>query len=239
MTEPARSWVTGYGSVLVPRPPFEVARRAGDAGVILAHHGASGLRSLLVQPNPLVKSAEQGAPTRVALGPKTADLSEVLAFVEKMSFVASWSIVARADSDAAAGGSTFCCAFPSGTTLWSTPWDVPWPFELTAGSKRRDEMVYLQGPFAGADCPSFDELVGEGMMRTDGGQLDSVAGTCDWLELRYTFDAAEWRQRRAIVPLGAGLAALVTSQAAAASSPAAFEAAAEIVRTLALCVEAG
>ena len=67
MTDSARCWLAGYGSVFVPRPPFEVARRAGDAGVIVAHHGHAGLRSMLVQPNPMVKAPGQGVPTTVAL----------------------------------------------------------------------------------------------------------------------------------------------------------------------------
>jgi hypothetical protein len=237
MAEPARSWVTGYGFVLVPRTPFEVARRAGDEGVILAHHGPSGVRWVLVQPNPLVKQAGQGAAARLALGPKTSDMSEVLASVEETDLVTSWTVVARADSNAATSGSTFRCAFPNGTTLWSTPWDVSWPFEMTTGGTRRDEISYVQGPFSPAECPTLDELVGEGMRRACAGHLDGVQGQCDWLELHYAFDSAEWGQRRAIVPLGSGLAALVTSQATAQNADVAFRAADDIIASLALHVE--
>lgn len=236
MAEPARTWLTGYGLVLVPRIPFEVARRAGDEGVILAHHGQSGVCSALVQPNPLVKHASQGQAARLALGPKTSDMSEVLAFVEETDLVTSWTVVARADSNAARSGSTFRCAFPNGATLWSTPWDVSWPFEMTTSGTRRDEISYVQGPFSPEERPGFDQLVGEGMRRAGEGRIDGVQGKCDWLELHYVFDSAEWKQRRTIVPLGSGLVALVTSQAVSPNAQAPFEAAEEIVASLALSV---
>ena len=72
------------------------------------------------------------------------------------------------------------------------------------------------------------------MERAGSGQLDGAGGKCDWLELSYTFDSAEWRQRRVIVPLGPRLVALVTSQATAAGAPAAFAAAEEIATSLTL-----
>lgn len=237
MAGPARSWLTGYGFVLVPRPPFEVAGRAGDEGVILAHHGQVGVRSVLVQPNPLVKQAGQGAAARLALGPKTSDMSEVLAFVEDTDLVTSWTVVARADSDAAGSGSTFRCAFPNGATLWSTPWDVSWPFELTTGGSRRDEITYVQGPFSPGECPRLDQLVGEEMRRAGEGRIDGAQGKCDWLDLHYVFDSAEWKQRRTIVPLGSALVALVTSQATTPNADVAFGAAEELTSSLALSVE--
>lgn len=234
MAEPARTWLTGFGFVLVPHTPFEIARRAGDEGVILAHHGQSGVRSVLVQPNPLVKQAGQGPAARLALGPQTSGVSEVLAFVEETDLVTSWTVVARADSSAASAGATLRCAFPDGTTLWSTPWDVSWPFEVTTGGTRRDEISYVQGPFAPAEYPPLDELVAAGMRRAGKGRIDGVQGPCEWLDLHYTFDSVEWQQRRAIVPLGLGLDALVTSQATAPNSAVAFRAAEELVASLAL-----
>jgi hypothetical protein len=237
MGEPARTWLTGYGLVLVPRAPFEVARRGGDEGVTLTHHSPSGVRLMVVQPNPLVKHPEDGAPARLALGPKTSTLSDVLSFHEETRLVTSWSIVARAESDAAGGGETFRCAFPSGTTLWSTPRNVTWPFEMTTSGARRDEITYVQGPFSPSECPSLHELVGEGMRRGEEGQIDGLQGKCDWLELHYVFDAADWTQRRHIVPLDAELVALVTSQATAANAHGAFQNAGEIVASLALSIE--
>jgi hypothetical protein len=238
MGEPARTWLTGYGLVLVPRAPFEVARRGGDEGVTLTHHSPSGVRLMVVQPNPLVKHPEDGAPARLALGPKTSTLSDVLSFHKETRLVTSWSIVARAESDAAGGGETFRCAFPSGTTLWSTPRNVTWPFEMTTSGARRDETTYVQGRFSPSECPSLRELVGEGMRRADEGQIDGLQGKCDWLELHYVIDSTEWTQRRYIVPLDSGLVALVTSHAIAANAQSAFENAGKIVASLALSVEA-
>jgi hypothetical protein len=194
---------------------------------------------MVIQPNPLVKRAGQGVPATLALGPGTSDFLEVVTLIAETSYVASWSILARADPTAADGGTVLRCTLPSGTTLWSTSPDVTWPFEVTAGGHQRDEVTYVQGPFAAAQCPRLDDFTGESMTRTNSGQSGGVAGKCDWLESRYVRDSAEWRQRRTIVPLGAGLVALVTSRATAWKPGTAFEAAGEIVRSLALDVEPG
>ena len=194
---------------------------------------------MVIQPNPLVRRAGQGAPTTVALGPKTSDFSEVVTLIAETSFVASWSILARVDSSAAHSGSSLSTAFPSGTTPWSTSRHVNWPFEVTVRGHSREEMSYVQGPFVATQYPTLDELVDEAMTRTSAGQSDGVAGKCNWLELRHTRDSAEWSQRRTTVPLGLGLVALVTSQATTKNSQAAFEAAGEMVRSLALGVESG
>ena len=117
MTEtelPARAWIEGYGSRLVPRPPYEVARlREGDR-VVFAHHAAEGVRSIMVAP------PSGGASSSVALGRDTASLGQVLAFLEETALEPGWQIVTR----------EIRAAWPPGSTLWSTPHEARWPFEL-------------------------------------------------------------------------------------------------------------
>lgn len=48
---PARAWLEGYGSKLVPRVPFEVARLPGGDRVVFAHHGVEGVRQVMIAPD--------------------------------------------------------------------------------------------------------------------------------------------------------------------------------------------
>jgi hypothetical protein len=221
--------------------------------MVLVRHGESGIRSVLVQPNPLVKAAAESKPARLGLGPKTLDISDVLARVDETSYVASWTIGMRADANTTESGSMLSCVFPSGTTLWSTSTDVDWPFEVTARGSHRNEASRVQGPFLTSECPGFEDSPGGEITRASHGEIDGIAGKCDWLELtrtaeppagksrwlrlRHVAKPPEWRMRRTMVPLGPGVAALVTSQATTANASLAFDAADDIARSLHLSVD--
>src|SRR5262249_30949075 len=145
---PARVWLTGYGSLLAPRMPFEVARLS-DERIVLAHHGVTGIRQVMVAPDP---GSADPTTTRVALGRDTKSVSDVLAFVETTDHARGWSLVTR----------EWACNFPQGTTLWSTPVDAGWPFELIdVGAAERDAIIYVQGPWARVQAPVLERLVGD------------------------------------------------------------------------------
>ena len=89
--------------------------------MVFAHHGAEGVRSIMVAP------PSGGASSSVALGRDTASLGQVLAFLEETALEPGWEIVTR----------EIRAAWPPGSTLWSTPHEARWPFELTQGRAER------------------------------------------------------------------------------------------------------
>lgn len=57
----------------------------------------------------------------MALAPGTGESGDALDFVEVVFFTPGWQLVTR----------EYRCDWPEGWTLWSTPDEVGWPFELT------------------------------------------------------------------------------------------------------------
>ncbi len=218
MTVPARAWVTGFGSVIVPLVPFEVVRRVDDVRIMVAHHGGSGVRSILIAPDP------SGGPTQMALGRDTTSLGEVVAFAEEAPFEPRWRLVTR----------DYSAAWPAGSTVWSTPNEVDWAFEITARGEQGDEVVYVQGPWPAHTAPTLEALIGAGMSPGQRGPLASPAGQGSWLDLHYNHQGARWVQRRLLVPLAQNTVALVTAQALATGVGGALAAASELATTLAL-----
>jgi hypothetical protein len=186
--------------------------------VVFAHHGPLGVRQILV---------EEDAPAharpfayRVRLGPATASWRDVLAAVEESESRQGWRLVMQH-----AG-----CSWPGATTVWSTPDDCSWPFELTLPGSHRDAIVYLQGPFAPGDAPRAEALVAPGMIRVKDGALPSERHIA-FIELSYAHEGQPWLQRRCWVPCVSGTF-LVTCQAPAGDAAAVIAAADEVGVTL-------
>jgi hypothetical protein len=215
----ARAWLVGFGNRLVPRAPFEVARLPGGQRVVFAHHGQAGVRQLMVAPDP---ASTDSTTTKMAFGRDTRSVDEVLAFVEPDEFEPAWQVYTR----------EVCCRMPDAATVWSTPYQASWPFELTIGKGPRDEMIHVQGPWAPHQAPELDRLVAEGMRRVDRGAFPGPAGRCDWITVQYEHAGQVWLQRRCLVPLGREAVVLVTAQARPETAPVTFAAADEMSRTL-------
>jgi hypothetical protein len=213
-----RAWLIGYGSRLVPRTPFEIARLGEGDRVVFAHHGDEGVRSLMVAPD---ANGTRDA-TRVGLGPGTASMADVLDFVEDEDVGIGWQVMTREHA----------CAWPTGTTLWSTPYEVDWPFELAFEDSPRDRIVYVQGPWPHSHAPAFEQLVADGMQPAGGGELELPTARCAWMELHYQVDQQTWAQRRWLVPLAPTHVVLVTAQSDAANAATTWAVAEHIARTL-------
>jgi hypothetical protein len=222
MSLPARAWIVGHGSRIVPRVPYEMAYRPDGISIVVAHHSEIGIRNLMIAPDPSAAGGPGAAPTSVALGPNTTAASDVLAFTEETRFSPEWSIVTQ----------HYTCVWPKGTTLWSTPFEIGWAFELTVGDSSGDAMIYVQAPLPPAQSLTLDALIGDGMRAGAREKMEGAAGTGEWIELHYAVADAAWLQRRHIMPLGEEEFALVTSQGPEASAAAEFGVAAEVARTL-------
>jgi hypothetical protein len=204
--------------------PFELAYRPDGVSIVLAHHSEVGVRSVMVEPHPAGDDGADSAPTGVVLGPDTAAASDVLSTVEETEFEPGWSIVTP----------KFRCVWPKGTSVWSTPNEIGWDFELTLGEDPGDAMTYVQGPLPPAECLSLDAMIGEGMRAGAREKMPGRAGEGEWLELHYERDGVAWIQRRNIMPLGDDAVALVTAQAPEPAAEAAFAVAAEVAKSIAL-----
>jgi hypothetical protein len=223
MTEYARAWVAGYGSKLVPRTPFECARLGDTERVVLAHHAETGVMQVMVAPD-----GKSAAGNRVALGPNTTSMSDVLAFVEEDEsgrFEAAWRIATR----------EYECAWPPGFTLWSTDLGVDWAFELAPSDATSDgdAMIYVRGPWRGEAPPALEAFIGDGMRDAGRYRIETARGPCEAIDLAYRHDEIEWWQGRCLAPLDGGATLLVTAQAprtAAAPVRAAMEALAQGLR---------
>lgn len=226
MSLPAKAWVAGYGSLIVPIVPYELAYRPDGVRIVIAHHGGEGVRSVMIAPDPKATSRKSATPTGVALGPSTTQASDVLATIEEVDFAPHWTIVTR----------SYTCAWPRGSTLWSTPHEIPWAFELTLGAEEPDAMTYVQAPLSSAECPSLESLIARSMEVGGRDELEGVEGVGEWLDLRYAMEGISWIQRRYRMPLGADTVALVTSQAPEGATQAAFDAAGQVASSLAVRV---
>ncbi len=207
MTEIARAWLVGHGLRLVPRVPFEVARPFGDERVALLHHGPVGNRSVLVDDQ-----------RRVALGRATSSIGEALDFFEDDATAGPGWRVMTADVH---------MPFPPGLTLWSTPPDQAWPFELTMAGGTDDEMMHLRGP--------FDRLDVDGLLHS-GVQLQARAARSNGevAITSYAVGGQTWQQWLGVIRLWDDAAAmLLTAQAPSERADALFEHAATIADGLA------
>jgi hypothetical protein len=222
MSLPARAWIVGHGSRIVARVPYEIAYRPDGISIVVAHHSEDGVRNLMIAPDPSATGGPDAAPTRVALGPNTKAASDVLAFIEETPFSPEWSIVTQ----------HYACAWPKGTTLWSTPTEIGWAFELTHGDAAGDAMTYVQAPLPPAQGLTLDALIGDGMRAGARGNLVGASGAGEWLDMHYEVEGTPWVQRRHIMHLGPEEYALVTTQAPEAGIAAALEVAAAAARTL-------
>jgi hypothetical protein len=196
--------LTGYGWTIVPRPPFELGRLASSGDAVVAHHGGAA-------PLPQIRLAVVEGRVRVALGPGTRDLEQVLLDWSDggRDLTQRWSL-------AHAAGYVF--PWPSGTSVSSTRDIADWPVELTFSGCARDEMVYVRGPFHRSGAPSLEQFVAPGMSIAGTAQLAGALGPIDAIELEYEHDAVEWRQWRYLVPLGPEKLVVLTAQAAGAGS---------------------
>lgn len=196
MDHPPRAWLVGYGSRLVPRVPFEVARPFDDERVVLMHHGADGNPSVLVDDQ-----------SRFALGKNTASIADALAFCEPDETAgAGWQVMTQ----------HVVMPFPIGLTLWSTPFEHAWPFELTLPGGPDAEMIHLRGP--------FDALDVEGLVQD---QVQVVARNAlpagEQVTVGYAVDGVAWQQWLGVVrPWGDATAMLLTAQAPAERASALF-----------------
>jgi hypothetical protein len=216
--EATRVWLEGYGSRLVARSPFELARLDAER-VVLAHHHAQGVVQVMVAPDTGLAGGAQ-----VALGPGTTSMADVLSLVEECAPHAGWMLVTR----------ELTCAWPAGMTVWSTSVQVDWPFELTWSDGHPDDgMCYLQGPLAVGACPALDELVAPGMQVTGRGDFAVPAGAASWIEMQYPVGERLWWQRRFLVPVAEHAQVLITAQASEPVVEPLFEATATVVQTVA------
>jgi hypothetical protein len=201
MSLPARVWLSGFGSRLVPRAPFEVARLPEGERVVFAHHGTDGVSQVMVAPD---TASTDPKTTQMKLGRNTRAASDALSFIEVDEFSPAWRLVTR----------DYSCAWPHGWTLWSTPYKMSWHFELSPStSSVRDQMMYVQGPWSPARAPELAALIGGGMRESNRGELTFAASRCAWLELHYSHDGQLWAQRRYRIEIGAGAIMLLTAQA--------------------------
>jgi hypothetical protein len=179
---PARAWLIGYGSRLVPYVPFEIARLPNGQRVVFVHHGEQGVRQLMVAPDPAELDPYA---TQMAFGADTRSVADVLAFVETTEFVRGWQVYTR----------EYRCAFPGRATVWSTPYEVDWAFELTFSPGKREEMVYIQGLWTRSRAPVLDNLIGQGMNLIGRGGFEGRGGRCEWIVMQYLRDGETWTQR--------------------------------------------
>ena len=220
MTEFARAWVAGYGSKLVPRVPFEVARLGDTDRIVCARHAQAGVLQVMVAPDPT--SAER---TAVGLGRGTGSVGDVFEFVEQDesgAFEPAWRVGTR----------SLECAWPRGWTLWSTQLQVDWAFELSPSDQALppDAMIYVRGPWS--DAPRLDDFIAPGMR--DAGRRTFVvrAGPCSAIDLEYEHDGVAWWQGRWIAPLDASQCVLVTAQSPREAAVAVRSAAEQVAHDL-------
>lgn len=207
-----RLWVEGYDSRLVPRAPFEIGRLSSERDrIVFVHSDPAGPKRLMVAPDEGATDASTAGPTGMALGPGTSSPDDVLALIEDIPFQRGWSLASR----------YFYLEWPRELTVWSTPTEVSWPFEMTIRGDELDEMIYVQGPFRGTG-PEPAQLVGGGMSSAGSGELRAGPQPIQWIELAYEHAGEPWRQRRCWVRLQEGTF-LVTSQARLRNGPRLFE----------------
>jgi hypothetical protein len=220
MAEFARAWVAGFGSKLVPRVPFEIARLGDSERIVCAHHADAGVLQVMVAPDPT--SADR---TAVALGRGTGSVGDVYAFVEQdesETFEPAWRIGTR----------EYECAWPRGWTLWSTKLQVDWAFELAPSDQAlpRDAMIYLRGPWPNA--PRLDDFIADGMREAARRTFAIRGGPCHAIDLEYHHEDVAWWQGRWLAPLDPERVLLVTAQSPREAAVAVRAAGDEIVQGL-------
>jgi len=216
MAMSARVWLEGLGSRLVPHERVEIARLSDGERVVFCHHGEP-MRQAMVAPR-------DGA-LALALGADTTSAAEVFAFMEPIDPTPDWRMVT----------SGFSCDWPQGWTIFDTPHDVAWPFELVQTHPQGEAMVYLQGFWPRAEAPELDGLVAEGMQLAGRAELAiSPTRRGEWIALVYEHAGVASVQYRLRLDLEDGRAALVTAQAPAPMGETAFAAARTLATSLAL-----
>lgn len=202
--------LAGHGVTVVPQVPFRFERHGGRGGdaVVATWRPAAGLpRRLVLVPGEAGCRVELGAGVAAA-----AEVAEVAAGPAR----AAWRIETSA----------FSMGWPEGFVLQSGPDPASPPgFDLVAPG---GVLLFPQGPFPAAALAGRRALAGPGQ-RVVGEGEEPGAG---WIELAYTQELTPWRQRHALVPVGARIL-LVTLQAPESSvETPAWNAALEAARTV-------
>lgn len=212
--------IVGYDSEVSPRIPFEVGRLSGDDDrVVFVHHGADAKKQAMIAPS--LDADNPGS--KLALAPGTEDVGQVLDEIGEWEYQPGWSVQTR----------YYNFPWPKGLSLFSTVDAVNWVIELTLQGGDRDEMIYMQGPFARSDAPTPEALVGEGMTEVGWGKVDGVGGEGGWIEMSYQVEGVTWKQRRYFVGFGEEVL-LITAQAIDGNDEAIFGTATEIANTIKL-----
>ncbi len=192
--------LVGYGTLLVPRAPFELGSTSAELDdVVIVHHAAVTQHKARIVPGP------EGC--RLQLGPGTGSIDEVVEVLEELeepSAPDGWRLELGA----------LVLPRPGGVTVWSVPAETRWSAELTLPGGTTDELAYLLGPFAPHDPPRLEQLVAPGMSVVADEQQAGPYGPIRMLELAYSSADVAFRQWRVLAPLADGAHALVTAQAA-------------------------
>jgi hypothetical protein len=178
----------GYGTRVIPKLPFEVGRLSADRDdLVFVHHSPQPAKVLL---------APSDGGMGMKLGPGTSEPEDVFAEIDEVTKTPGWRVETA----------SYSIPMLPALSAWSTKDGTKWAVEFTIeGSKDKDEIVYLEGPFAKGDAPKLDSLVAKNMTVS--------TRTSDSVEVTYLVGDAPWRQLRQLVPLSPDAFMLITVQA--------------------------
>ena len=167
-------FVTGYGSLIVPRAPFVLTFRPPR---FLVEHGGKAVAF----------GATEG---RLGFNPlKGASVEDVTLDVAEYPPVPVFSL------------HTEHFAFPidTPTKVFSTSAEAGWRFELQLESASdTDEMVHVRGPLSGSVDLSHAP---DGMRAVEHGRVEKKNGSAAWKEWEYARQGQPWHQRLYAVAL--------------------------------------
>jgi hypothetical protein len=174
--------LVGYGTLLVPRVPFEVGGTSAELDdLVVVHHTAPSLKSARIAPS----STGCG----LQLAPGTTSIDDVALELSQVDVPAGWWL----ELDALA------VPRPPGVTLWSVPAETAWAAELTLPGGARDEMAYLLGPFTAEQAPVPEALVGAGTIVVADERREGPQGSVRMVELSYQHEGQAFRQWRGVI----------------------------------------
>lgn len=225
--------IVGYGIRFAAPGALQVGRM-GDKGphpdaLVVARIIEGELRNAMIIPgaaveDPAIESVRLGdeddAPvalrmgsggTQVVLGAGMTDL-EGIAELGAAAWTSSWSIATE----------SYRIPWPIAFVMRSTPAEAAWQFEL----KGEDgELILIRGPLHGKEqTPTPPELVAPGQRMI----IDGISDPQPWIEVAYTHEDSEYRQRHIYAVVGEETVLLVTAQTPTAHSAKIMPAAMEI-----------
>jgi len=202
--------LAGHGVTLAPRLPFRLERHGGRGGdaVVASWRPSAGLPRRLV----LVPGA---GGCRVELGAGVASAAEV-AEIAAGPGTPAWRIETPA----------FSMGWPEGFAMQPGPDPGTAPgFDLVAPG---GVLLFPQGPYPAGGLAGRHALAGPGQRVVGEGEVDGAG----WIELAYTQELTPWRQRHALVGVGARILLLTLEAPESSVDTPAWIAALEAARTV-------